>query len=191
MASVKIKRVEIETKKEKQYNSIREAARENGCSATTLRGYIKSEREYNGYYWMNVGKRMGEWETWMIDYLKTNYSGVQSIQSIANKVGKSEDQVKNKVKYLGLKVNTDDEGDYKVIDYRQYKERVESAKGRVHKGSKVKVEYYAEALEENCNKIMKVVEAIVDGAYPYFINVIINGIRVSYAYEEVLEVLEG
>lgn len=41
-------------------------------------------------------------------------------------------------------------------------------------------------MEEN----KRTIEAEVDGAYRCFVNVIVNGIRRSYRYEEILEVEE-
>lgn len=82
------------------------------------------------------------------------------------------------------------EVDTRLIDYKAFKNKVDRIKKKVHKGAKVKVNIYNEDTEADGRKTKRTIEAEVDGAYRCFVNVIVNGIRRSYRYEEILEVEE-
>lgn len=181
---VTIKRIEIETQAEKIYNSIREAAKANGISEKTLSGHIKKGDVYLGYRWERKEKAQIVWQIWMINYLKEHYSGTQSISAIAKKLGKTEVQVKNKVDYLGL--NIQPTKDDKEVDFENYQARISKIKEKVHKGSRIKVEV---EVEEGIKGAVKVIEVKVDGCYEHFVNVIVRGIRRSYSWDDILEIV--
>ncbi|ADZ82460.1 hypothetical protein [Cellulosilyticum lentocellum] len=192
-----VRRINPETKEEKTFKSIREAAISisNGTEKTPWRSHklgqaIKNEEIYRGYKWEIIDEEI-VYEDWMIEYIRKNYKGIESLESIAKAIGRTKIQVKNKVTYMGLKEKANIwEVDTRLIDYKAFKNKVDRIKKKVHKGAKVKVNIYNEDTEADGRKTKRTIEAEVDGAYRCFVNVIVNGIRRSYRYEEILEVEE-
>ena len=192
MPRTRIKRIEEETGEVRYFGSLKEAANVlgGGTKDRSIRNAIKKNKTYCGYRWEKV-ENGRVFEPWMVDYIEKHYDGPESIAKIAKQIGREEKQIRNKIDYLGIKKNKKEqiEEDPKMIDFDQYRKRVVGLKSRIKKGSIVKVAFYAEDILENCNKTTRVLEVEVDGAYPSFINVVINGIRRSYSYDEVLEVV--
>lgn len=189
MASIKVKRKNAKTKQEKTFNSLKEAAEKSGCSVRTIREAIQTGRVSKGFYWEVAGRKK-EWQPWMVDYIKKNYTGRRSLPDLAAKTGKTEREIEGKVKYLGLRVKPIEETDYKMMDAVHHKSKIKQMKQQVHIGSKVKVELYIDDLEDGGNRVMKVFEALVVGCYECFANVMINGIRRSYSWDDILAVIE-
>ena len=76
-----------------------------------------------------------------------------------------------------------------LIDAYNFRNKVQEIRKKAHKGGTVEVEIYIEDAEQNANKVLKRMEVEVDGVYNHFLNVMVNGIRRSYLYEDVIRVI--
>lgn len=182
--AVEIIRIHPGTMKEESYTNMVLAAKAVERSPKSIQAAIKEKRLCAGYYWEKRGEKK-VFEDWMIQYIKDNYKGEESIERIAKHIGLEKKQVRRKVEYLMLKeYKPIEETDHKLIDAKRYKDKIAAIKEKVHTNGTVKVKVYGEDLEEKATKQTKVVEAKVEGVYPCFFNVIINGTRRSYEYAE-------
>lgn len=187
--AIKITRIDPVSKKRKEYNSYEEAALEVGRTSKSIYVAVSKKRLCAGYYWEKKGTDK-TFEDWMIKYIKENYKGEKSLSSIAVAIGRGTEQVKRKVEYLGLKeYKPKEETDQKFIDAKSYKSKIEEIKQKVCRGKKVRIEIYAEDLEDGGNKSRREIEVEVKGAYRTFFNVLINGREESYYYDEILQVI--
>lgn len=185
--AMKITRIDPVSRKKRTYNNYEEAALDMGRCEKSIRVAVSKKRLCAGYYWE---KRESNkvFEDWMIKYIKENYKGEKSLSSIAVAIGRATEQVKRKVQYLGLKECKSKE-DPMLIDAYNFRNKVQEIREKAHKGGTVEVEIYIEDIEQNANKVLKRMEVEVDGVYTHFLNVIVNGTRRSYPYEDVIRVI--
>lgn len=183
--SVAVKSIDIETGEEKVYTNITHAAAEltSKDNIKPIKHAIKTGCIYKGCLWEEVERSKPVFEQWMIELIKERYSGPESLQGIADVIGRTRAQVKRKVEYLGLHLKQN-ETDPNIIDYKNLRAKVINNKQKIKKGVKVRVMYYGDSIEAECKKEKRYIDAVVDGAYPNFFNVLINGKRVSYRYDE-------
>ena len=184
---IKITRIDPVSKKKHTYNNYEEAALAVGRSEKSIYVAISKKRLCAGYYWEKK-ETDKVFEDWMIRYIKENYKGEKSLSSIAVAIGRATEQVKRKVEYLGLKECKPKE-DPMLIDAYNFRNKVQEIRKKAHKGGTVEVEIYIEDAEQNANKVLKRMEVEVDGVYNHFLNVMVNGIRRSYLYEDVIRVI--